>query len=94
MPGCLHRDDFACPLCRSTAAAALLLGLTAGLPGCAGGGNALYGMPEVDDDNDGYSNFEDCDDSDASIYPGADDPEGDGIDQNCDGVDGIADSGM
>ena len=34
----------------------------------------------------------DCDDEDASTYTGAPDTEGDGIDQNCDGVDGIADT--
>ncbi len=32
----------------------------------------------------------DCDDRDPRRYPGADDPPGDGIDQNCDGVDGVA----
>ena len=32
----------------------------------------------------------DCDDHDATRYPGAEDPDGDGIDQNCDGVDGVA----
>lgn len=34
----------------------------------------------------------DCDDRDPVRYPGAPDPDGDGIDQNCDGVDGWADA--
>lgn len=61
---------------------------------------ACYGMPvcdtKEDADGDGvmscYDDGEtasDCDDSDASIHPGADDALGDGIDQNCDGADGI-----
>ncbi len=33
----------------------------------------------------------DCDDSDPQIHPGATDPLGDGVDQNCDGVDGVRD---
>ena len=33
----------------------------------------------------------DCDDHDPARYPGAPDPAGDGIDQNCDGVDGVRD---
>lgn len=32
----------------------------------------------------------DCNDADASIHPSAGDSAGDGIDQNCDGVDGMA----
>lgn len=42
-----------------------------------------------DQDNDGYSAAEgDCDDGDPNISPSATDVVGDGIDQNCDGVDG------
>lgn len=40
-------------------------------------------------DNDGYLALVDCDDADASIHPGASDPLADGVDQNCDGEDGI-----
>ena len=44
--------------------------------------------PDVD--QDGVSPPSDCDDNDANIKPGASDPVGDGIDQNCDTVDGDA----
>lgn len=43
-----------------------------------------------DGDGDGYFPPADCDDTDATIHPGAEDPAGDGIDQNCDGIDGTA----
>ncbi|MFM7508799.1 MAG: putative metal-binding motif-containing protein, partial [Actinomycetota bacterium] len=45
--------------------------------------------PPADADNDGFNTLSDCDDNDASIYPGAPDPAGDDIDSNCDGIDGV-----
>ena len=64
---------------------------------------ACYGLPPCEDtgidaDDDGFVTaqgascgcFElDCNDEDASIHPGADDPVGDGVDQNCYGEDGV-----
>jgi len=38
--------------------------------------------------------FRDCDDSNAAINPFANDPAGDGIDSNCDGVDGFYDGSL
>ena len=42
---------------------------------------------DLDDDGDGEPDITDCDPDDAAIYPGAPDLCGDGIDQDCDGVD-------
>jgi hypothetical protein len=42
-----------------------------------------------DFDKDGSLDAEDCAPSDPLIHPGADDPYGDGIDQDCDGGDGV-----
>jgi hypothetical protein len=42
----------------------------------------------LDFDGDGFSDCDDCNDEDADTYPGAPDTC-DGIDQGCDGVDGI-----
>ena len=53
------------------------------LAGCPD--NSLY-----DFDGDGSLDNEDCDPSNPAVYPGADDGYGDGIDQNCDGIDGNA----
>ncbi len=45
---------------------------------------------DVDADHDGYTpNQGDCDDADPARNPGAADTVGDGIDQNCDGIDGV-----
>jgi hypothetical protein len=43
-----------------------------------------------DQDGDGFAPPADCNMNDATTYPGAPDSVGDSIDQNCDGVDGIA----
>ncbi len=42
-----------------------------------------------DQDADGFTAGQDCDDHDAAVSPNEDDIAGDDIDQNCDGVDGI-----
>ncbi|MCO4744210.1 MAG: putative metal-binding motif-containing protein [Proteobacteria bacterium] len=60
---------------------------------------AIYGMPMtpererragwIDKDGDGFDQTNDCDDNNADIYPCMPDSEGDGVDSNCDGVDGV-----
>ena len=47
------------------------------------------GPADIDDDGDGFTeNQGDCSDDDDTIGPGSADPAGDGIDQDCDGIDG------
>lgn len=55
------------------------------------GGKPVWTDPVYgDDDADGYSeSMGDCDDSDKSVHPGADDICGDGIDQDCNGSDAV-----
>ncbi len=56
---------------------------------------ACYGAPrhvcspDQDKDKDGYCGANDCDDTNPAIHAYAQDVPGDGIDQNCDGVDGV-----
>ncbi len=42
-----------------------------------------------DFDGDGVRDVDDCGPEDPFVNPDADDPLGDGVDQNCDGVDGV-----
>lgn len=62
--------------------------------GCSRGTNKLPGDDtgalqddEVDADGDGVPAATDCDDSDATVYPGAEELPYDGIDQDCSGED-------
>jgi hypothetical protein len=47
----------------------------------------------VDADGDGSCEGTDCNDADGSVFPGAPDTCGDGIDQNCNGIDDCAPAG-
>jgi len=51
------------------------------------------GVDLVDADGDGWASVlafgRDCNDRDAGVHPGAVDPDGDGLDGDCDGKDGV-----
>ncbi|MCA9568018.1 MAG: hypothetical protein KC656_09255 [Myxococcales bacterium] len=64
----------------------IVMGMLAGCPG--GPAPVPTGDPN-DRDGDGTPTAQDCNDGDADIHPGADDTVGDGVDNNCDGVDGV-----
>jgi hypothetical protein len=93
---CLHCDAVLPP--RAARWVARLLGPTGAilLAACYGAPGRYYGYhPDgphhVDNDHDGSTDEFDCDDQNPNRYPGAEDIEGDGVDQNCDGVDGWRD---
>ena len=66
-------------------AAAVALAAALALPACGGTEQAtLY-----DFDLDGALDQDDCSPADPAIHPGAEDSWGDGIDQDCDGSDGV-----
>ena len=53
-----------------------------------GGMQADYGVPDTDEDQDGYGVYSgDCDDANPAVHPGATETPGDGVDSNCDGSD-------
>lgn len=54
---------------------------------------SLVAPGELDEDGDGYGVEEDCDDTDAAIWPGAPEVAEDGVDQDCDGVDSLTSFG-
>lgn len=60
------------------------------LLGACKNGKGGAGAP-VDLDGDGYTTDSDCDDSDASVHPGAQEVCNDGVDDNCDGLSDIED---
>ncbi len=68
----------------------LWIGIALCALGCSTGNESL-----LDFDGDGSLDENDCDSTDAQIYPGAADAYGDEIDSNCDGIDGVdADGGV
>ncbi|MEK7703972.1 MAG: putative metal-binding motif-containing protein, partial [Myxococcota bacterium] len=73
----------------ATRSPAALFGLALLLAAGCGDGTASGTNPTlaVDADHDGYTTQVDCDDTDATVHPGAAEVVGDGIDQDCNGVD-------
>ncbi len=64
------------------------MGMLTLLLACNGSGPG--GKDASDADGDGVSAATDCDESDASVFPGATETAEDGVDQDCDGVDPLA----
>jgi len=71
---------------RSTHAAFAGLGVML-IGGCAQPPASPFAADDAD--GDGFSALEDCEDRNASVFPGAADPYGDYVDTDCDGFDGV-----
>jgi len=63
--------------------------LLAGVIAAAAGCEQADDIYKYDFDRDGVDDADDCEPEDGEIYPGAEDPYGDGVDQDCDGHDGV-----
>ena len=66
----------------------VLVGLGVGCLGRASKGDETSASARGDEDGDGFDAAEDCDDADATVHPGVEDGEIDGVDRDCDGTDG------
>lgn len=71
-----------------TTALALLVALAFGVPVAAAQDGGSQPPPQQSDaDGDGHAPPSDCNDANPSVFPGAQDKPGDGIDQDCSGAD-------
>ncbi len=84
-----QRYHFAEPSCLAPLLCILLAACGNGSPDTAMDSAATDSSASWTDDadGDGFSSSQDCDDQDPSIYPGANDPPFDNVDQDCDGLD-------
>ncbi len=66
------------------------MGMLTILVGC--NGPAILVLSPMDLDRDGFALGVDCDDADAEVHPGAAEVPGDGVDQDCDQADALAEA--
>ena len=85
-----HRDDAsACPFCAAPSPLRSQVLRTLGAVVTPLVLAACYGAPPgeiVDEDGDGFSTMEDCDDTNAAVNPDAAEDCANGIDDDCDGL--------
>ena len=84
-PFCKAKASFYAPGRRVVTFGALLSPLVFVACAQAMYGVALYGIPEGDDlDGDGWEEYDDCDDTNPDIHPGAAEDCDDDVDNDCD----------